>query len=238
MRHRPNNTDKRAGHPEKIEPAQEKQAVESAAGGSRHSASERPSLEAAQVDGQEPAAVAEAASRPTGLRASEPAPAVPQALADARMEIDALKDKLLRLQADFDNFRKRTARDAALVSRRASEDIIRELLPVLDHIDLGLQRAAEHGANVAFMEGLRMISNELLGVLGKFGVTPLDPEGQVFDPSLHEAVAHTPSGDHPEGTVIRQVRRGFMLDNRVFRAPQVVVSSGEPPESAPPAEEG
>lgn len=219
MRHRPNNTDKRAGHPEKIEPAQEKQAVESAAGGSRHSASETPSPEAV---------VAEAA----------PAPAVPQALADARMEIDALKDKLLRLQADFDNFRKRTARDAALVSRRASEDIIRELLPVLDHIDLGLQRAAEHGANAAFVEGLKMISDELLGVLGKFGVTPFGPEGQVFDPSLHEAVAHAPSGEHPEGTVIRQMRRGFMLNNQVFRAPQVVVSSGPSTESAPAAEEG
>lgn len=141
-------------------------------------------------------------------------------------EAAVLKDRLLRLQADFENFRKRTARERADIYKRANEGLMEELLPVIDHMALALQ-AAKTGDDVdAFVEGFRLIQSQLCEALRKFGLEAVDAVGKPFDPNLHEAIAHQPSDEFEENVVIHQTRGGFTLGGRLLRAAQVVVSSG------------
>ncbi len=164
---------------------------------------------------------------------SAPAPQ-PEPAPDPRdAEIAGLKDRLLRLQADFENFRKRVARDREDNARRASEALLKELLPVADHLELGVSSARSHHVKHTVVEGLESIQKQLEQVLAKAGVTAIETKGRPFDPRLHECVAHIPSEEHPENTIVTETRRGFMLGTYVLRAPQVVVSSG----SAAPAPE-
>lgn len=144
------------------------------------------------------------------------------------VEVETLKDRLVRLQADFDNFRKRMAREREETVRRANENLMVELLAVLDNMDYGLRHASEHEHGESFAEGLRLIAGQLEAVLGRFGLQPVDAEGQPFDPHLHEAVQHIPSDVQGEGMVISQTRRGYVLGSKLLRPAVVVVSSGPP----------
>ncbi len=182
---------------------------------------------AAENSGTAPAADA-TAKTPAGPPEAE----LQQEAADVSAEIEALKDRLLRLQADFDNFRKRTARDRAEMCVRANEDLIRELLPALDHFEIGLRSAAEHGAEESVRQGFQLVYDQLQAALAKFGVTPVDAVGVPFDAQEHEAITHAPSSDIPAGTVMQQLRRGYRLGTLLLRPAQVLVSSG-PPEAAP-----
>ena len=139
---------------------------------------------------------------------------------------EALKGQLLRLQADFDNFRKRTLRERNDLYKRANEDIMEELLPILDHMDMALKAAAEHDAPEAFTEGFRMVGGQMLNVLKKFGLNPIETEGAAFDPNVHEAISHLPSEAISEGAIMAEARRGFMLGDYLLRPAQVVVSRG------------
>ena len=145
-----------------------------------------------------------------------------------RQDFDQLQNRFLRLQADFDNYRKRMVREKGETYQRANEDLLLELLPAIDHLDLALDAAEEHDAPQGFIEGFRLVSEQLLQVLGKFGLSVIDAEGKEFDVNLHEAVSHLPSEDVPENRVSSQVRRGYMLGDRLLRPAQVVVSSGAP----------
>lgn len=149
----------------------------------------------------------------------EPAPA-PAA------EEEALHTQLLRLKADFENYRKRMDREKKSWIAFASEKLILELLPVLDHFELGLADSAKNGAPAAFTEGFRLIYGQLQAAIEKAGVEPIDAEGQLFDPNLHEAISHMPSDEVPENHVMTQTRRGYKLGDKLLRAAQVVVSSG------------
>ena len=159
------------------------------------------------------------------------APAASPAMTDAAQPatIRQLRDQLLRLQADFDNFRKRTLREKTDIFDMAASELMLELLPVLDHLQLGIQAALAHKADKAIQEGLQLIFDQLVGVLMKFGLAPFDAEQQVFDPARFEAVSHMASDKEPEGIVLAQTRRGYMLRNKLLRPAQVVVSSGPPP---------
>jgi len=139
---------------------------------------------------------------------------------------EVLEDRLLRLQADFENFKKRTHRERGELVRRAAEDLMTELLPILDHFELGFENASNHEANPAVVEGFRIVYDQMVSGLKKHGLEPIDAMGQPFDPHLHEAITHLPSEDHPADSVIQQTRRGYMLGDRLLRAAQVVVSSG------------
>jgi molecular chaperone GrpE len=172
----------------------------------------------------------------------EPAPKEPGPKEPAE-DTAALKDRLLRLQADFDNFRKRTAREQADVCQRANEDLILRLLPVVDHFELGLRNAQIHHAESSVTEGFQLVYDQMIAALKEAGLTPVEAEGRAFDPQVHEAVSHVPSEEHPADTVITQTRRGYLLGSKLLRAAQVVVSSGpqaapEPtkPDEPPPAE--
>lgn len=135
-------------------------------------------------------------------------------------------DRLLRLQADFDNYRKRVMREKSEWSERALEGLIEELLSVLDHFEMGLQTAREHNTDESVIEGFRLVYEQLMTAIKKVGVSIIDAAGQTFDPNLHEAITCMPSDEVPADTVIEQSRRGYMLGRRLLRPAQVVVSSG------------
>jgi molecular chaperone GrpE len=163
-----------------------------------------------------------------------PAHADADKLKTAHTEIAALKDRLLRLQADFDNMRKRVIKERTEVYARANEDIMLEMMPVLDHLDLALATAAEHeitGAQAAVVDGFKLVSEQLMSVLKKFGLEPINAEGQQFDTNRHEAIAQMPSETVAEGIVITQTRRGWMLGEKLLRPSQVVVSAGVAPKA-------
>ena len=125
--------------------------------------------------------------------------------------IEAERDKYLELaqrtQADFENYRKRAAKEAAAAGTRAKAGLVRELLPVLDNLERALQLAGDGGENGdAFVEGVRLVYADLLGVLQRSGVEAFDPSGEPFDPTLHEALSTRPQdGEHP-GTVEGEFR--------------------------------
>lgn len=145
----------------------------------------------------------------------------------------AAGERLLRLQADFDNYRKRVQRERQEFEEQACAGLICEMLPVLDHMDLGLAAAA---AQPALAEGWRRIADQLRGVLEQAGVRRVDALGQPFDPRRHEAVGTRDSEDTPAGVVSHQVRPGYELGARLLRPAQVFVSRGprtDAPEEAP-----
>ncbi len=170
---------------------------------------------------------------PADTPAPAPPPAAPEPEPQAADAMSRLQDQLLRLQADFDNFRKRTVREKAEVFDQANQALMLELLPVIDHLQLAIAAAAEHRADPAFRDGLSLILAQLMGVLSKFGLNPIETEGQPFDPAHCDAVRTLPSDHVPEGVVMKQVRPGYRLNTKLLRPAQVVVSSGAPAPGAP-----
>lgn len=178
------------------------------------------------VPGAQQPAVDAAEAGATGV-SEEAVPAAAKADGGVGEEsAERTRERLLRLQADFDNFRKRTIRERNELYRNANEDFMLELLPVLDHLELALDAVAAHGADDAFLEGFRLVAEQMGSVLAKFGLKAIDAEQGAFDPNQHEAISHLPSEDVAADHIITQVRRGYSLGSRVLRAAQVVVSSG------------
>ena len=141
-------------------------------------------------------------------------------------EDESLRDQFVRLQADFANFRNRTQRERLELYQRANEDLLLEILPVLDHYELGLQNAEQHNADEAVVDGFKLVFDQFQNVLNKFNLKPIEAVGEAFDPHKHEALTHMPSEEYPAETCSNQVRRGYMFADKLLRAAQVVVSSG------------
>ena len=160
----------------------------------------------------------------------QPEAVVEQAVTPVVAEEEPLRDQLLRLRADFDNFRKRTQRERSELFLMANETLFLEMLPIIDHFEMGFKSAEEHKTDCSVTEGFRMVYKQLLDVLKKFNVTAIDAIGEAFDPHRHESLLHMPS-DKPAGTVVEQIRRGYMLGEKLLRAAQVIVSGG-PQENA------
>lgn len=148
-------------------------------------------------------------------------------------EEEALESRLLRLQADFDNYRKRTLRERTEWQRDAREEVLRDCLPVLDHYEMGLKTAATSGVAPSVQEGFQMVYDQFLNLLQSHQVKPIEAEGQPFDHNLHEAITQVPSEEHPADTVIAETRRGYLLGDKLLRPAQVVVSSGPAQEASP-----
>lgn len=161
-----------------------------------------------------------------------PQPAIPAPTPAAPSPEAVLKDQLLRLQADFDNFRKRVQRERVETQEQAAAQLITALLPAMDHFLLGLKNAQAHAKDATIVTGFQMIYSQLIEAFQKAGLTPLTAEGQLFDPHLHEAVTTLASEEHPEGMVITEVRRGYKLGEKLLRPAQVIVSSGPMPTPA------
>ncbi len=144
-------------------------------------------------------------------------------------ELDQLRERVLRNQADFENSRKRLEREAATSCRFAIQEFVRELLPVLDNLDRAIEQGQASDA-VALLDGVRLIQRQLYDVLQAHGVRPIESLGRKFDPEAHEAVAMQPSPEKEPFTVIEDVRRGFRMHDRVIRPAQVIVATGPQPD--------
>ncbi len=141
-------------------------------------------------------------------------------------EEESLRDQFVRLQADFANFRNRTQRERIELYQRANEDLLLEILPVLDHYEMGLQTAEQHDADKAVVDGFKLVYDQFQNLLNKFNLKPIEAVGEEFDPHKHEALTHMPSDEYAAETCSNQVRRGYMFGDKLLRAAQVVVSSG------------
>lgn len=145
---------------------------------------------------------------------------------DLAAEVEKYRDAALRARAELDNYRKRVARDKEDAIRYANTSLLESLLPILDNFELGLG-AARNATDVAgIVQGLEMVSRQLEDFLRGSGVETIDAAGAPFDPNLHDAVAQEASAEVPEGHVIRQLRKGFKLKDRLIRPASVVVSKG------------
>lgn len=136
------------------------------------------------------------------------------------------KDRYARAMADFDNFRKRTARDREDLVKFAASDVLKDILPTVDNLARALDGAKDK-AEDPFVAGVKLVYDGLLKALADHGATPLDSVGEPFDANFHEALAQLPSEDVEEGNVINEVKRGWMLNGKLLRAAQVVVSAGK-----------
>ncbi len=136
------------------------------------------------------------------------------------------KDRYARAMADFDNFRKRTARDREDLVKFAASDVLKDILPTVDNLARALDEAKDK-AEDPFVKGVKLVYDGLLKALADHGATPLDAIGEPFDANFHEALAQLPSEDVEEGHVMSEVKRGWMLHGKLLRAAQVVVSAGK-----------
>jgi molecular chaperone GrpE len=139
-------------------------------------------------------------------------------------ERDQFLDLLRRTQADFENYQKRNQREREQERRVMAGSIVRDMIPILDNLERALTAAKEVGETGPLVQGVGMVQSQFLNVLQRYGVTPIEAQGQVFDPMLHEAVAQQPAAGQPPNKVLHVVERGFMIDGRVLRPAKVVVS--------------
>ncbi len=148
-------------------------------------------------------------------------PLEPQSEAPAP-EVARLKDQLLRLQADFENARRRWRQEQAQVQERANADLLRELLEIHDDFQRAL--SAETRDPNQLIAGVEMISRRLHDFLKSYGIAPIEAVGKPFDPLLHEAVAHETNDAVPEATVLEELRKGYQMNGKVLRTAVVKVS--------------
>lgn len=146
-----------------------------------------------------------------------------QALAAQTEECEQLKDQVLRVRAEFDNYRKRMLREMDQVRQSASSNLIKNLLPALDNLERALAHASEDDG---LAEGVRMVHKQFRDVLSNEGLEPIPARGELFDPNVHDALAAVPSEDIAQGFIIEEYERGYKLRDVVLRPAKVVVSSG------------
>lgn len=174
-------------------------------------------------------AAAEAATSPDSAEPEAQAvPVADEALAAATAERDAYKDQLLRLRAEFDNYRKRMAKENERVRQTAAESLIRDLLPAVDNLERALAHAGSNGDGAGLAEGVGMIQKQLCDTLARHGLAPIPAMGEPFDPAVHEALACLPSADVPPNHVCQEFQKGYRLGGHVLRPSQVAVSSAPP----------
>ena len=145
-------------------------------------------------------------------------------LATLSKTVAALQDKLLRTQADFDNYRKRMAREKEEAVKYANADLLETLLPVIDNFELGLQVAGSATDAKSVAQGMQMVKVQLQRFLDEQGVTEVESVGKKFDPHLHDAVSQQESAEHEDGVIVSQQRKGYKLKDRLLRPATVVVA--------------
>jgi len=155
---------------------------------------------------------ADAAAPPAGEPKAEPSPA-----RDAAAEYLELAR---RTKADFENYRRRMARENAAAAERGAAKLAKELLPALDHLELALKAAGDDDV----VRGFAMVRDELTAALGKAGIQPFSPQGEPFDPNEHEAMAQQPSEEAESGTVLEVYQQGYRVNGAVLRPARVVVA--------------
>ncbi|MBL69200.1 MAG: nucleotide exchange factor GrpE [Verrucomicrobiales bacterium] len=161
-------------------------------------------------------------------------PSGPKTLKEAAEKIAELESRVLRATADLDNYRKRAQREKEEARQFANQSLLEKLLPVLDNFEMAMDAAKD--ADPAVRDGVEMILGQLKGVLNESGVEEVDALGQEFDPALHEAVSQEETTEAAEGTVVKQLRKGYRLHERLVRPASVIVAKA--PAEAPAEEAG
>jgi molecular chaperone GrpE len=173
----------------------------------------------AAVSDPPPADVSDEAAGTVGSAKADP-------IEELQREKDVLQDRLLRLAAEFDNYRKRIDRDRRDQSEAAIAGALEDLLPILDNLERALEAPPAIDADID-RQGIELIRRQMVELVRKRGVTPIETVGAEFDPRIHQAVAHEYSPDHREGEVTQELRRGYMLGDRLLRPAMVKVAKSE-----------
>lgn len=153
-------------------------------------------------------------------------------LTQAKAEAEEYKDKLLRLAADYENYKKRNEKERATAMKYAGEYIFREILPVVDNLERAVDQGEVEGNNIeqklnGLLEGVKLTLEGLRSSLDKFEVKPIESSGQPFDPNMHEAMTMEPSETIPPNHVVNEYEKGYFYKDRLLRAAKVTVSSGK-----------
>ncbi len=161
-----------------------------------------------------------------GATAETESPTTPDPVADPAAEAEKFRDLAMRTAADFDNFRKRAAREKEDSIRYANTSLLGDLLPLIDNFELGLEAAKSAPNAGAILQGLGMVARQFRDFLSSAGLEEVMTEGAIFDPNVMESVGHENSDTVPEGQVLRSTRRGYKLRDRLLRPASVFVSKG------------
>src|SRR5262247_3043620 len=151
----------------------------------------------------------------SSAQAKQPSPAAgtgadpEDALAGLQADLDRFRDLALRSQADFENYKKRSAREKEEAIKYANSSLLERLVGIIDNFELGLAAAKDQGADSPIYSGMVLVQKQLNDLLAENGLKLVEAEGEPFDPNLHEAIAHESSNEIPEGVVVRQARRGY-----------------------------
>jgi len=178
------------------------------------------------------------AETPNGAETETAAASQADPVAVLEAEKADLKDKLLRLMADMENLRRRTEREMADARTYAVANFARDMLNVADNVRRAIEsvpdeaRAGAEGAFKGLIEGIDLTERDLLKTLERHGVKKLDPQGQKFDPNVHQAMFEVPNPDVPTGTVVQVVQSGYVIGDRVLRPALVGVAKGGPKAAA------
>jgi molecular chaperone GrpE len=155
-----------------------------------------------------------------------------------RLQVEERTSQCVRIAADFDNFRKRTEREKGEIELRVKRDVISQLLPVIDSFEMSrTQIKPQTDPEVNIHKSYQGVYKQLVDGLKKIGVSPMRTEGQPFDPNFHDAIMREPTNEHPEGTVIEELRRGYLLGDLVLRHAMVKVAANLENDDVPSEEQ-
>ncbi len=148
---------------------------------------------------------------------------------DVSARLVETQDRLLRLQADFENFRRRALREREEIARYGHQNLVKDLLSTVDNLDRAIEHVRKGGGEdfEGLLKGVELVRKELLGALAKNEVTEIEARGRAFDPALHEAMAQAPDSSVPQGTVLEVLQKGYQLRDRLVRPARVVVAAAE-----------
>lgn len=146
-------------------------------------------------------------------------------LDEALTESQQHYDRLLRVSAEFDNYKKRAVREADEFRKFANEALLKDLLHVVDNLERAIDSTSESGdVNACVVEGVCMTRDEIIKIFSKYGVTPVEAVGKPFDPAYHQAIMQEETDAHPENTVVSEMQKGYLLHDRLLRPAMVVVA--------------
>jgi molecular chaperone GrpE len=181
-----------------------------------------PELEEALREAAE--AVDERSRPPQAPRSEPPGPSAREA--ELETELGGARDRFLRLHADFENFRRRAAKERLEAEQYGHQNLVKDLLTAVDNLDRAIDHARRSGGGdlESLLQGVELVRRELVAALGKHGVAAIEALGRPFDPALHEAMAQAPDDSVAPNTVIEELQRGYVLRDRLVRPSRVIVS--------------
>ncbi len=218
------------GQPQEPQETAEAGPREAGAAAAEPQEAEGQEAEPQEAEGQE--AEAEPAAEPEAEEAPAPEPGPEERLAAAEVEIVELKDRLLRAMAETENVRRRAERDRAETAKYGIASFARDLLSVADNLRRAISMVPEDGRDgdetlASLVEGVELTERELLGVLERYGIRPIDPMGEKFDHNWHQAVMQLDAPSSPAGTVVQVMQIGYAIQDRLLRPAMVAVAKGE-----------